>query len=146
MPKTPVAYFASLRSDLLVVERCAEAQYAGGREVGTKPGRYHQFREHRATVTGAESIAHIRARAAAPDSPGIWEMAATDLPEVTDLLAELATADTDRVREILKEEEDGPERQVIMDVCRRVLLRSGVSERRQGETVPKAMSKATVSG
>ena len=139
MAKADVAYFASLRSDLIVVERPAQVEFSNGREIGTRQGRYHEFKEHRCTVRGAESIAHLRARANAVDSPGIWEMSANDLPEVTDLLAELATADTDRVREILKDEQDGPERQVIMDVCRRVLVRSGVSERKTGE-------KATVVG
>lgn len=137
--KAPVAYFASLRSDLLVVERSAQPKFAGGREIGLEPGRYHQFVEHRCTVSGKESIDHVRARANAADSPGIWEMDAADLPEVTDLLAELATAEIDRVREILADEEDGPNRQVIVDVCRRVLVRANVSERRPGE-------RATVTG
>jgi hypothetical protein len=137
--KAPVAFFASLRSDLLVVERSAQPKYVGGREVGIDPGRYHKFVEHRCTVSGKESIEHVRARATAPDSPGIWEMDAADMPEVTDLLAELATAEIDRVREILSDEEDGPNRQVIVDVCRRVLVRANVSERRPGE-------RATVTG
>jgi hypothetical protein len=137
--KADVAHFASLRAELLVVERSAHPEFSNGREIGMRPGRYHQFKEHRCAVNGAESIAYVRSRASAPDSPGIWEMSADDLPEVTDLLAELATADTDRVREILQAEQDGPERMVIMDVCRRVLVRSGVSERKVGQ-------KATVAG
>lgn len=137
--KAPVAHFASLRSGLLVVERSAQPRFVAGREVGVDPGRYHQFVEHRCTVSGKESIEHMRARANAPDSPGIWEMDAADLPEVTDLLSELATAEVDRVREILADEEDGPNRQVITDVCRRVLVRANVSERRPGE-------RATVTG
>ena len=137
--KAPVAHFASLRSDLLVVEHSAQPEFVGGREVGTRPGRYHQFTEHRCTVSGKESIDHVRRRANAPDSPGIWEMDAADMPQVTDLLAELATADIDRVREILVDEEEGPKRQVVIDVCRRVLVRSNVSERRPGE-------RATVTG
>lgn len=136
--KAPTAHFASLRSNLLVVERSAHPIFAGGREVGVEPGRYHEFVEHRCTVTGKDSIEHIRRRANAADSPGIWEMDASDLPEVTDLLAELATAEVDRVREILKDEEDGPNRQVIVDVCRRVLIRSNVSERKPGERVTVA--------
>jgi hypothetical protein len=75
----------------------------------------------------------MRARARAADAPGIWEMDASDVQPVTDLLAELATADIDRVREILRDEEEGSQRQVIIDVCRRVLVRSNVSERRPGE-------------
>jgi hypothetical protein len=133
--KAPVAHFASLRSDLLVVESPARPQYAGGREVGIEPGKYHQFVEHRCVVTGKDSIEHMRSRAHAPDSPGIWEMEASDVMQVTDLLAELATAEIDRVREILRDEEDGPNRQVITDVCRRVLVRSNVSERKPGERV-----------
>jgi hypothetical protein len=137
--KAPVAHFASLRSSLLVVEHSAQPRFVGGREVGIEPGRYHQFVEHRCSVSGKDSIEHLRSRANAPDSPGIWEMDASDLPEVTDLLAELATAEIDRVREILRDEEDGPNRQVIIDVCRRVLVRANVSERRPGE-------RATVTG
>jgi hypothetical protein len=140
MPTKPVtAHFASLRSDLLVVERSANPTYVGGREVGIEPGRYHQFTEHRCTVSGRDSVEYMRARARAADAPGIWEMDASDVQPVTDLLAELATADIDRVREILRDEEEGSQRQVIIDVCRRVLVRSNVSERRPGE-------KATVSG
>jgi len=137
--KAPVAHFASLRSDLLVVERSAQPRFAGGREVGLEPGRYHQFVEHRCSVSGQESIEHLRRRANAADSPGIWEMEAADMPQITDLLAELATADIDRVREILADEESGPKRQVVIDVCRRVLMRANVSERRPGE-------RATVTG
>lgn len=136
--KAPTAHFASLRQNLIVVEHSARPVFAGGREVSTEPGKYHQFVDHRCTVTGKESIEHMRARATAPDSPGIWEMDATDVREVTELLSELATADVDRVREILTEEESGPNRQVVTDVCRRILIRSNVSERRPGEKVTVA--------
>src|SRR4051812_37813584 len=137
--KPITAHFASLRSDLLVVERSAVPVYAGGREVGLEPGRYHQFHEHRCTIAGKESVEYMRERAHAADSPGIWEMDASDVQPVTDLLAELATADIDRVREILRDEEENAQRQVIIDVCRRVLVRSNASERRPGE-------RATVAG
>lgn len=140
MPTKPVqAHFASLRSDLLVVEKSAQAIYAGGREVGVEPGRYHQFKDHRCLVVGKDSVEYMRTRSHAPDAPGIWEMDASDVQPVTDLLAELATADIDRVREILRDEEDTSQRQVIIDVCRRVLVRANASERRPGE-------RATVAG
>jgi hypothetical protein len=103
------------------------------------PGRYHRFSEHRCVVTGKTSIEFMRARAHAHDTPGIWEMDASDVPEITELLAELATADIDRVREIRREEEASSARMVILQTCDAVLQRAGVSERRPGE-------KATVTG
>jgi hypothetical protein len=132
---TATAHFASLRSDLTVVEATAQPVFNAGRQIGMTPGRYHQFRDHRCVVTGAKSIEFMRQRARAGDSPGLWELDASDVPEVADLLAELATADVDRVREIRAQEELGPARGIIMQTCEAVLLRSGASVRRPGEKV-----------
>ncbi|HTE61713.1 MAG TPA: hypothetical protein VK631_15275 [Solirubrobacteraceae bacterium] len=138
MPPTPTGHFASLRSELIVVERPAVPQYAGARVVGTQPGLYHQFREHRCLVKGQKSIDYLRERMKAPDAPGIWELEASDVPEVTALLAELALADADRVRDVLDEERKTANRAVIVDTCERVLQRMGVSERKPGQKVVAA--------
>lgn len=130
---TPTAHFASLRSDLTVVERSAVPQFSNGRQVGSAPGLYHQFREHRCEVKGQKTIDFMRERTHAADAPGIWELNASDVPEVTELLAELATADTDRVRDILQDEEASANRMVILETCRAVLQRAGVSERKAGQ-------------
>lgn len=129
----PTAHFASLRSELQVVESTAQPVFNGGRQIGMTPGKYHQFREHRCEVKGDKSIAFMRARAKAHDSPGLWELDASDVVEVTDLLAELATADTDRVREILANEKETANRQVILETCVRVLQRAGVSDLKPGQ-------------
>lgn len=135
---TPTAHFASHRADLLVVERSAMPQYAGPRLIATEPGVYHQFREHRCVVKGQRSIEYMRERLKAPDTPGIWELDADDVPEVTGLLAELATADIDRVRDILDAERKTSARGVVLDTCERVLQRAGVSERKPGQKVVSA--------
>jgi hypothetical protein len=129
----PVAHFASLRSDLLVVESPAQPQFSNGKQTHVKSGVYHQFIEHRATVSGQKSIDFMRERAKAPDSPGLWELSASDVPEITELLSELALADVDRVREILQDEENGAARQVVLETCQRVLQRMGASERKPGQ-------------
>jgi hypothetical protein len=130
---TPTAHFASLRSNLLVVEKTAQPVFSNGKQIGQNPGVYHTFAEHRCRVQGQKSIDYVRARAHASDGPGIWELDATDVPEVTELLAEMAIAPVDRVREILADEEAGPRRQVILETCSAVLQRAGVSVRRPGE-------------
>lgn len=135
----PTAHFASLRSDLLVVERPAQPVFNNGRQTGTTPGLYHRFIEHRTIVRGQGSIDFMRGRMKAPDSPGLWELDATDVPEVTELLAELALADVDRIRDILQDEEQGAARMVVLETCRSVLQRMGASERKPGQ-------KATVTG
>jgi hypothetical protein len=134
---TVTAHFASARSELLVVERSAVPQWAGGRQIATEPGVYHQFRDHRCVVKGQKSIDYMRDRMKAPDAPGIWELSADDVPEITELLAELATADTDRVREILREERKTAQREIILETCGRILQRSGVSENRPGQKPPQ---------
>jgi hypothetical protein len=45
----------------------------------------------------------------------------------------MATADTDRIRDIIVAEEAGPARQIILETARAVLLRTGVSERKAGQ-------------
>jgi hypothetical protein len=130
---TPTAHFASLRSDLLVVESPSQPEFSNGRQINVRPGRYHQFAEHRCVVASQKSIDYLRARAKAHDSPGIWELDASDVPEITDLLAELALADVDRVREILQAEEQGPARMIVLETCQRVLQRMGASERKIGQ-------------
>jgi len=129
----PTAHFASLRSDLIVVERPAQPVFNNGRQTGTTPGRYHDFHEHRCIVRGQQSIDFMRERAKASDSPGLWELDATDVPEVTELLAELALADVDRVRDILQDEEQGAARMIVLETCRSVLQRMGASERKAGQ-------------
>jgi hypothetical protein len=130
---TATAHFASLRSDLVVVEKTAQPIFSNGRQISTDPGLYHRFAEHRCVVTGKDSIAFMRDRSQAHDSPGLWELNASDVPEVTDLLAELATADVDRVREIFAAEESTSRRPIILQTCSAVLQRAGVSVRKQGE-------------
>jgi hypothetical protein len=130
---TATAHFASLRSDLIVVESPAQPVFSNGRQIRVDPGKVHTFRDHRCVVTGKPSIDYMRTRAKAHDTPGLWELDASDVKEVTELLAELATADVDRVREIIVEEEAGPARMIVLETARSVLARSGVSERRPGE-------------
>jgi hypothetical protein len=134
MPST--AHFASARSDLIVVESSSVPQYEGGRLIGTKPGRLHRFAEHRCKVEGQKSIDFMRERIKAPDGPGIWELDASDVPPAEALLAELATADIGRVREILKAEGDGPARSVVIDTAQAVLKRADAAERPPGGQAP----------
>lgn len=129
----PTAHFASLRSELLVVESNAQPQFSGGRQTGMTPGVYHTFNEHRCVVKGQRSIDYMRARATAPDSPGLWELDADDVPEVTALLSELALADVDRVRDILQNEEQTANRMIVLETCRSVLQRMGAAERKPGQ-------------
>jgi hypothetical protein len=129
----PTAHFASLRSDLVVVESPAQPQFSNGRQIGVTPGVYHPFAEHRCVVKGQRSIDYMRARCNAPDSPGLWELDADDVPEVTALLSELALADVDRVRDILQAEEQTANRMIILETCRNVLQRMGAAERKPGQ-------------
>jgi hypothetical protein len=129
----PTAHFASLRAELVVVEASAEPIYVGGRQVGTKPGRYHRFHDHRCVVSGQKSIDFMRQRINAPDACEAWELDADDVPEVTALLAELATADTDRVRDILAGERGTANRRIVLETCERILQSAGVGERKVGQ-------------
>jgi|KBSMisStandDraft_5_1062788.scaffolds.fasta_scaffold598714_1 hypothetical protein len=135
---TATATFASLRSDLVIVEKNAEPIYVGPRQTGVTPGVRHTFREHRCTVKGQKSIDFIRGRMQAPDGPEVWELEADDVPEVTELLAELATADVERVREMLTAERKSSNREIVLATCERILQRHGVSERKPGEKVVAA--------
>jgi hypothetical protein len=142
MPST--AHFASARSDLIVVESSSVPLYEGGRQIGTRPGRYHRFVEHRCKVEGQKSIDFMRERIKAPDGPGIWELDATDVPPAEALLAELATADIQRVRAILKAETDGPARTLVIDTAQTVLKRAGAAERSPGGQAPGRARHETV--
>lgn len=133
---TATATFASLRSDLMIVEESAQPVFSGGRQIRTDPGVIHHFKDHRCIVKGAKSIEFIRQRIKMPDAPEVWELDASDVVEVTALLAELATAETDRVRDIRKAEVATSNRQIVLETCDRILQRAGVSERRPGEKVP----------
>lgn len=130
---TATAYFASLRQSLIVVQETAQPVFSNGRQIGESPGLYHRFEDHRCVVSGQKQIDYMRQRIKASDAPEMWELDATDVPEITDLLAEMATADTDRIRDIIVDEEAGPARQIILETARAVLLRSGVSERKAGQ-------------
>lgn len=132
---TATAHFASLRSELVVVERPATPVYNGPRYLHTEPGVYHTFRDHRCVVKGQGHIDFMRQRADSADAPGLWELEASDVPEVTALLAELATADTDRVRDILSAERETSKREIVLETCQRILQRSGVAERKSGEKI-----------
>jgi hypothetical protein len=132
----PTAHFASLRAELVVVEAPAEPIYVGGRQVGVTPGKYHRFHDHRCIVSGQKAIDWMRQRINAPDSLEAWELGADDVPEVTALLAELATADIDRVRDIIKAERETSNRHVVLDTCERILQRAGVGERKVGQKEP----------
>jgi hypothetical protein len=129
---TVTAHFASLRSDLIVVERPAIPQYEGGQLVATKAGKYHQFRDHHCTIEGQKSIDYLRERMKAHDGPGLWEINASDVPDVVSLLAELATAPIERVRDMLAAEEAGPNRAEVVTTCRAVLNRAGAAEQGPG--------------
>ena len=143
MPAT--AHFASARAELVVIEQSSNPIYEGGREVGTKPGRYHRFVNHRCKIEGQKAIDFMRDRMKAPDGPEIWELDATDVPPVNALLAEMATADVARVREILRAESDGPSRSEVIDVAKKVLDRAGASERPSGgQTTGRARHEAAV--
>lgn len=137
---TPTATFASLCADLLIIEKSAEPIFEGPRQTGTKPGIRHQFKDHRCVVSGQKSIEWVRSRMRAPDGPDVWEIDASDIVPVPVLLAELATADVDRVREILAAEREhaDPNRQIIVDTCEQVLERHGASERKPGQKVVAA--------
>jgi hypothetical protein len=130
---TATAHFASLRSDLIVVENTAQPEFSNGRQISERPGTYHFFKEHRCVVTGQAHIDFMRARLRAPDAPEMWEIDATDVPEITALLSELATAEIDRVREIRSEEEKTANRQLILQTCDAVLQRAGASPLKQGQ-------------
>lgn len=134
---TPSATFASHRSDLIVVERPAAPVYEGGRIAATQPGKYHTFTEHRCRVEGQGSIDFMRNRLKAPDGPEIYELDASDVPAVNDLLRELATADISRVRQILKAETDGPARSEVIDTAKAVLEKANVPLRGPGRPAEK---------
>ena len=61
---------------------------------------------------------------------------------MTDVLAELATADVERVREILAEEKDGPNRPAILDTCQAVLDKIGVAERKPGRSTRSSRAES----
>jgi hypothetical protein len=136
---TATAHFASLRAELIVVEQPAQPVFSNGRQIRTDPGKYHTFRDHRCQVTGQKSIDFLRERCRAHDAPGLWELDASDVPEVTSLLAELATADVARVREILQAEEKTSARRVVIETCHAVLQRAGAGELNPGQR-PKAQT------
>lgn len=130
---TATAHFASLRSDLIVVEKTAQPVFSHGRQISEEPGVYHNFREHRCVVKGQGHIDYMRGRLRAPDAPEMWELDASDVPEITELLAEMATAEIDRVREIRANEEATSNRQIILQTCDAVLQRAGVSPLKSGQ-------------
>lgn len=130
---TATAHFASLRSDLIVVERTAQPVFSNGRQINEEPGVYHHFRDHRCVVKGQGHIDYMRGRLRAPDAPEMWELDADDVPEVTELLAELATADVDRVREIRANEDATSRRQIVLQTCDAVLQRAGASPLKVGQ-------------
>jgi hypothetical protein len=139
---TPTAHFASLRTNLIVVEEPAQPVFSNGRQIRTDAGKYHVFQDHRCRVSGQKSIDYMRERCRASDAPGMWELDASDVPEVTALLAELATADTDRVREILAAEEKTAARMIVLETCRGVLQRSGLGELKPGQK-PRTQTTVT---
>ena len=106
MARPAKASFASLRSELIVVEEPRMPIYEGGRLVNWTKGKSHHFHDHALTVEGVKSIEFIRERAKSPDGPGIYEMEHPDLEPVQDLLLELTTANVDRIREILTTERE----------------------------------------
>lgn len=140
MPLT--ATFASLRAEQIVVERRAVPIFSEGRQIGVEPGKYHRFTEHRCKVEGQRAIDFMRDRM--KDGLEIWEIDASDVPPVNALLAELATADIERVREILAAESDGPARAEVIDVAKAVLERAGVAERKPGGQKPERTRHETV--
>jgi hypothetical protein len=134
MPPAATAHFMALRAELIVIERAAVPIFENGRQIGTEPAKTHKFTDHHCKVEGAKSIEFMRARTTAADGPEIWELdGASDVKPITDVLAELAVADVDRVREILAEEQDGPNRPAVLDTCRAVLDKIGIAERKPGQ-------------
>jgi hypothetical protein len=133
MPPAAVAHFMSLRAELVVIERAAVPIFEHGRQIGTERGKQWKFTDHHCQVEGKQSIEFMRARARATDGPEIWELDASDYKPVNAVLAELATASVERVREIHAEESEGPAREQVLDVCRAVLDKIGASERAPGQ-------------
>jgi len=128
MARPAKATFASLRSELIVIEEPRQPIYEGGRLVNWTKGKRHDFHEHTLVVEGQRSIEFIRERSKAEDGPGIFEIEGSDLVPITDLLLELTTANVDRIREILLNERETANRAVIVEACENVLNRMGVSE------------------
>ena len=126
------AKFASLRADLIVVEKPARPIWHEGRQTGTEPAKMHEFSNHQCTVENQGSIDFMRDRAKAIDGPTIWELEGSDVPTVEALLAELATAEVPRIRQILKAEQDGPSRPVVMQTAEAVLDKVGTTARPPG--------------
>lgn len=129
---TDTATFAARATELVVIEKMAEPVYEGGRQVGLKPGKAHKFIDGRCVVEGKRSIEFMRARAHAADGPGIYEIDAADVRSVEDLLAELAVADIDQVREILEEERSSADRPQVTNVAEAILEKAGAPERKPG--------------
>ena len=118
---TAVAYFASRTAQLVVVEKAAVPIYEGGRQVGSDPGKYHRFEDHRCKVEGQTSIDFMREREKAYDGPGVWEIGVNEAVPVIELLSELATAKRERVEEFLADEQAGPDRPEVVRVCEEIL-------------------------
>jgi hypothetical protein len=130
---TAVAHFASLRGELIVIESPSVPIWDGGRQVGTKPGKSHVFRDHHCTVEGQKSIDYMRERMKAGNGPEIWEMdGSSDVPSAISLLSEMAVAPIDRVREILADEDAGPARPEVIGTARAILERAGVADQGPG--------------
>lgn len=140
MPVT--AHFASQRAELVIVERIARPIWSEGHRTGTEPGKYHEFSDHRCRVEGQKSIDFVREQI--KGGLEVWEIDATDVPPVEELLQELALADTDRVREILKAESDGPARAPVVDTAKAILDRAGVSEKKVGGQTTERTRHETV--
>jgi hypothetical protein len=84
-------------------------------------------------VRGSKSIDYLRERGKASDGPEIWELdGATDVPSSLSLLAELATAEITRVREILAAEQAGPAREEVVGTCQAILEKTGAAEQGPG--------------
>lgn len=130
---TATAHFASLVPNLIVVESTAQPEFSHGRQIGERPGVYHQFEDHRCVVKGQAHIDFMRSRLRAPNGAAMWEIDADDVQPVTDLLAELAIADIDRVREIRADEERTANRQIIIQTADKVLQRAGSSPLAPGQ-------------
>jgi len=124
------AHFASARAELVIVERTARPIWSEGIRIGTEPGKYHEFQDHRCRVVDQQSIDFVRDQI--KNGLEAWELNADDVPTSSELLRELVLADVERVRDILAAEVAGPNRPEIVDTAREVLKRAGVSEKKVG--------------
>lgn len=112
-----VTFISRYRDHELVMEPATDV-IAGGRIVGSAPGKRIQFTNGRLVTDDQAVIDFIRRRLLAPDAPAIHELdAQAEAPDPTDVLVELATANAVETRQILETELEGWERPKVIEAC-----------------------------